>query len=326
MIVLVADQSAVAQARRMATAVARELGFDETDSGRVAIVATEMATNLLKHAQTGHIAIDKSFQGGVQLAAFDKGPGIADLARALQDGYSTAGSAGSGLGAIRRQADDFAVYSRGGKGTVLLARIDRSGVDRITGTTQIGALMDPYPGETECGDGWAAVELETGPIFMMIDGSGHGPAAALVAKTASAAFEGMRTADCVEAMEKLHRVLAPTRGGAAAVAFIDRSHRMVRFVGVGNISAAVVSEGQMRRMVSHNGILGHAAPRIREFTYPFGADVSLILHSDGLSTKWEVSDYPGIMTQHPGLLAAALMRDHRRSRDDASVAVAKVKV
>ncbi len=329
MIVAVADQSAIAQARRMATVVAREVGFDETASGRVAIVTTEMATNLLKHAQTGHVAIDRVMDpggDGIQIMAFDKGPGILDLARALEDGYSTAGSPGSGLGAIRRLADDFAVYSRPDKGTILLARLRRGGAEAGLGLVQVGAVVDPYPGETESGDGWAMVEPDIGPMFMMIDGSGHGPAAALVARTAATAFQSLRNSNCVEVTEALHRTLGPTRGGAAAVAYIDRPNRLVRFVGVGNIAAAMVSDGQMRRMVSHNGILGHAAPRIREFTYPFGNDVGLILHSDGLSSKWELSDYPGIMAQHPSLLAGALVRDHRRSRDDASVVVAKAKV
>jgi hypothetical protein len=72
-------------------------------------------------------------------------------------------------------------------------------------------------------------------------------------------------------------------------------------------------------MVSHNGTAGHLAPRIREFTYPFTGKPLVILHSDGLSTKWGLADYPGLAASHPSLIAGVLFRDHRRGRDDATV-------
>jgi hypothetical protein len=72
-------------------------------------------------------------------------------------------------------------------------------------------------------------------------------------------------------------------------------------------------------MVSHNGTAGHVAPRIREFTYEFDADPLVILHSDGLATRWDIASYPGLTVQHPSLVAGVLLRDHRRGRDDASV-------
>jgi hypothetical protein len=95
----------------------------------------------------------------------------------------------------------------------------------------------------------------------------------------------------------------------------------VRFVGVGNITGALLSNGELRRMVSHNGTVGHIAPRIREFTYPFAGDAVVILHSDGLSAKWNLADYPGLATSHPSLIAGILFRDYRRDRDDASIVV-----
>jgi hypothetical protein len=122
-------------------------------------------------------------------------------------------------------------------------------------------------------------------------------------------------------VERIHRALAPTRGAALAVARIDAEAHVVRFVGVGNISGALVNNGDARRMVSHNGTAGHIAPRIREFTYPFADDPVVILHSDGLSAKWDLSDYPGLATSHPSLSAGVLFRDHRRERDDATIAV-----
>jgi len=105
---------------------------------------------------------------------------------------------------------------------------------------------------------------------------------------------------------------------------VDQAQRLVRYVGVGNIAGAVVSQGVVRRMVSHNGTAGHIAPRIREFTYPWSGSATIILHSDGLSSKWDLDAYPGLATSHPSLIAGVLFRDYRRGNDDASIAVMRV--
>jgi anti-sigma regulatory factor (Ser/Thr protein kinase) len=321
MIATVADPSQVSSARRAATDFARASGFDEAVTGRIALVATEMATNLLKHAATGEIVIGNFSDrdgAGVELLSLDKGPGIADLGRALADGFSTAGSAGNGLGAVRRQCDRFAIWSRPGLGTAAVARFQR---DAPSGSVALGAIVQPYPGETATGDGWAFAAPAPGPTLLMVDGSGHGPLAALAVAAATRAFENNLARDCARLMEDMHRALAPTRGAAVGVARVDMAARLVRFVGVGNIAGALCSQGAVRRMISHNGTAGHIAPRIREFTYPWSGDVTVILHSDGLSAKWDLDAYPGLAASHPSLIAGILFRDHRRGRDDASIVV-----
>lgn len=321
MIARIADPSQVSEARRAAVDFARASGFDETATGRIALVATEMATNLLKHAATGEIVIDNFADregAGLELLSLDKGPGIADLSLALADGYSTAGSAGNGLGAVRRQCDQFAIWSRPGLGTAAVARFQRHAA---SGSVALGAVVRPFPGEEVSGDGWTFGAPAVGPTLLMVDGSGHGPSAAVAAQAAAKAFEGNLSGDCSRLMEEIHRALAPTRGAAVAIARVDVAQRLVRFVGVGNIAAAICSQGVVRRMVSHNGTAGHIAPRIREFTYPWSGSATIILHSDGLSAKWDLDSYPGLAASHPSLIAGVLFRDHRRGRDDASIVV-----
>jgi hypothetical protein len=123
----------------------------------------------------------------------------------------------------------------------------------------------------------------------------------------------------------MHRSLTPTRGAALAVARIDAADKVIRFVGVGNIAGALLSGADTRQMVSHNGTAGHIAPRIREFTYPFTDTPSVILHSDGVSNRWRIADYPGLAACHPSLIAGVLFRDFRRGRDDATVAVMRAR-
>lgn len=327
MLIAISDQSQIAAARRAAATLAKDRGFDDEKAGRVALIATEMATNIFKHAADGHLILDRFADGagsGIELLAADKGRGIADVGRALEDGYSTVGTSGTGLGAIRRQADSFDLYSRSGAGTVVMARIrgdknetlsDRAGIT-------LGKVVIPYPGEVECGDSWAFGLGDGRPTVLAVDGSGHGPQAAKAANTAVTAFEKSDRVDAVRVMETIHRALAPTRGAAVALAHLDAAAGQLRFVGVGNIAAALIaSDGSMKRMVSHNGTAGHVAPRIREFTYPYERNPTLVLHSDGLSAKWDASLYPGLITHHPSVIAGVLSRDYRRANDDAMVVV-----
>ncbi len=323
MIVAVADQSQVAASRRVASDFAAEHGADEAAVGRVALIATEMATNLLKHATRGELVIsryDDASGAGIELLGLDKADGMANVPRSMEDGYSTAGSPGTGLGAIRRQADQFEVFSRPGLGTAILARI-AAGKPGKAAAPLVGAVLAPYPGETACGDAWA-FGLATGkPTLMAVDGSGHGVLAADAAAIAVRVFHDRLGDNPTLLVEDIHRALAPTRGAAVAVAQVDRAGKVVRYVGIGNISGAILTGGEVRRMVSHNGTAGHIAPRIREFTYPYSAGAAILLHSDGLSNRWDMAHYPGLAASHPSLVAGVLYRDHRRGRDDASVVV-----
>jgi anti-sigma regulatory factor (Ser/Thr protein kinase) len=317
----VREASGVGEARRAAGGLARRKGLAGDVEGRITLVATELATNLLKHAGEGLLALNEFADAdgsGIELLALDKGPGMADVARCLVDGFSTAGSPGTGLGAVARVSDSYAIYSRPGVGTAVMARFLAAGaVPR--GAFEIGVVIDTYPGESVCGDGWITMNGRRGDTLLLVDGSGHGPLAAHAAETAARAFADNIDKECVPLVEAIRRALAPTRGAALAVARIDRDARVIRFVGVGNIGAVLANGGEARRMASYNGTAGHVAPRIREFTYPFTGRPLVILHSDGLSARWEIAAYPGLAAGHPSLVAGLLFRHHRRGRDDATV-------
>jgi anti-sigma regulatory factor (Ser/Thr protein kinase) len=316
----VADRSQVAEARRLVGVLAGRIGLPPGRIDQVAIVVTELATNLLKHGGGGHIhaiQCDDADGAGLELLAWDRGRGMTDAARCMQDGYSTAGSPGNGLGAVARLADTVRIYSQPGQGCAIMARF----IERPPPGTRVllGAALAAYPNEPVCGDNWTWKDSVNGNTIMLVDGSGHGIEAARAAETAVRTFSQHADAACEDLVERMHRALAPTRGGALAVARIDAAARVVRFVGVGNISAVLVNAGKPRHMVSHNGTAGYMAPRIREFTYDFSGDPLVILHSDGLTSRWDLASYPGLAAQHPSLIAGVLLRDHRRGRDDASV-------
>jgi anti-sigma regulatory factor (Ser/Thr protein kinase) len=326
--IAVREESQVAEARRGAVAVAQSLGFGAEDAGRVAIVATELATNLIKHGMGGELLVgafeDRTGQG-VECLALDKGPGMADVAASLRDGHSTAGSAGTGLGAIARGSHVVDIYSRPGLGTAILVRLGqgRPATAKPSPEPLSGVVNLPIRGEEACGDAWCIKSHASGFKLMVADGLGHGPIAAEAAHAAVRVFIAHHPQTPGVLIERMHDALRPTRGAAVAVADIDVGRSHVVFAGIGNIAGVVIAGEESRRMVSHNGTVGHIAKRVQEFTYPFEGSPLVVMCSDGLGTSWTLDRYPGLRLRHPALIAGVLYRDFNRGRDDVTVLVGR---
>jgi anti-sigma regulatory factor (Ser/Thr protein kinase) len=322
---VIADPSQVGEARRRAGDLARTAGMAEARVGQFALAVTELATNIIKHGGGGQMLMGcfaDAGGSGIECVALDNGPGMADVERCLRDGYSTTSTPGNGLGAVHRQADLVRIYSRPGAGTAVLARF-------ITGPAGgdgflLGTAMAIYPGEPISGDGWALRQPSAGATLLVVDGSGHGTEAHIASVRAIAILEAHPELDCVRIVERMHGALRPTRGAAVGVVRIDMAGGVVHFVGVGNIGAMLIADGEAKHMVSYNGIVGYATPRIRQFDYPVKGEALVILHSDGISGRWKLSDYPDLARQHPALISGVLLRDHKRGRDDATVVAMRV--
>jgi anti-sigma regulatory factor (Ser/Thr protein kinase) len=325
--IVVKDSSQIAESRQVASRLATRLGFDATGAGRVALVATELATNIIKHGGGGEMLIgdyDAGRVGGVQLIALDKGQGIGNLARSFEDGYSSAGTAGHGLGAIRRQSQQVEIATWPGLGTAVLARIaaDGNGPASDVPVVAWGCVSIPLQGEEVCGDDCAAVEMEAGLTLIVADGLGHGIEAAVAANEAVRLFQRYKAQPIPELLSYLHDGLRATRGAAVAIARLDSQQGKVQFGGIGNISGVIIAPGATRRMVSLNGTAGHNARKILAFDYAWPGGI-VVMHSDGLGTGWSLDRYPGLARMHPVLIAAVLYRDFTRHRDDVTVMVAR---
>ena len=325
--VAVTEESQVGEARRLAVAAAQSVGFDEQESGRVAIVVTELCTNLLKHAVGGELLCGEFSRGGatgIECLALDRGSGVRNLANALRDGFSTAGSAGNGLGAIARLSQATDIYSTPGKGTAVLARLVRRSEERATVIERplVGVVGLALAGETVSGDAWAVTHAGEVLTALVADGLGHGPLAATAAHAAVAAFR-RQNGDPAEQLSHVHAALKSTRGAAASIVRIPKGADPIVFAGVGNVVGAIVENGHARRMVSYNGTLGHVARTIRSFSYPAGESAVIVLASDGLATGWDMNDYPGLAERDPTVIAGVLYRDFFRKRDDVTVLAAR---
>jgi anti-sigma regulatory factor (Ser/Thr protein kinase) len=322
----VQDQSQVSETRRRATEMAGRQGFDATDSGRVALVATELATNVLKHGSGGEVLVSAYGEGpdsGIELIALDKGPGMANVTASFADGYSTAGTPGKGLGAVVRQSHFVDIASWPGKGTAILARLKQGHPpEGFSDASQIGAVSVPKLGEDVCGDSWSVSVGPQGTTLLVADGLGHGPEAAEAAVEAVRLFHRFNGHRAPVLLDYIHGGLRATRGAAVSVARFQPGSGKMIYSGVGNVAGVIAANGELRRMVSMPGTAGHNARKIQAFEYPFTTGL-VIMHSDGIASSWTLDRYPNLVARHPTLIAAVLYRDLTRHRDDATVLVAK---
>jgi hypothetical protein len=179
----------------------------------------------------------------------------------------------------------------------------------------------PITGETECGDAYGAIGAGEAVTAVFCDGLGHGPLAAAAAAEGVTAVLDDPAGEPAALLERAHRRMSGTRGGAIGV--IRLSGGVARFAGLGNVAASVLFQGRRKSMVSVPGIAGHQARAIRQFDYEAPPGAAVILHSDGVSSRWEAAALPGLEARDPLLIAAVLLAEAGIHRDDAGVLVLK---
>jgi len=320
------DPSRVGEARRHAAQLAAECGFNEVDAGRLALVVTELAGNLLRHAQHGRLWLSvRAARREVEVLAVDEGPGIADIERSLGDGFSTAGTPGTGLGAVRRLSQHFDLHSSVPGGTIVLARVRAGGEGAAVAGASVGAVSLAAPGEAVCGDGWSFASDGALAAMVVVDGLGHGPQAAEAAAVALEAFAQAPMEPPRQQLERLHVALRRTRGAAVMVLHADADAGVVRSAGAGNVMARMVSGVSDRSILCQHGTAGVTIRRPEETSTPWPEHALLVVFSDGIESRWKGEVLMPVLGRQPALAAALLARDHCRGRDDATVAVLRRK-
>jgi hypothetical protein len=177
----------------------------------------------------------------------------------------------------------------------------------------------PYPCETRNGDAWVVHRRPDSCRIALIDGLGHGPAAADAADAARAALDARPDLDPSDAVAACHVALAGSRGAALAVARIDCLAGQLTYAGVGNIEARLCVAGHWQRPISYRGIVGATLPRLRAFTFALSAPWLLVMHTDGLRGRFEIDAPTTLRAAALQPLAESLLRDWARPTDDASI-------
>lgn len=320
------DGSRVSEARRLGRNVASGLDLSEQTIANAEIVISEAATNVVKHAGSGLLQLrscDELDIPGLELLVIDSGPGIANLNWSQQDGVSTAGTLGGGLGAIRRLSSFSDIYTIRNKGTFLVARFhdERPSAKSL----QVGVVQTPMRGEAVCGDAYELFKFDDGFLIVVADGLGHGHHAAEASQQACKAVAGNTDLSPADLIKRVHEQLRATRGAAVSIARFYSNHRIIRYAGVGNVTGVILHAGRTTQMISHNGTAGHEVRRIQQFEYSAPPDSTLLMYSDGLSSRWNTALLPAIQPCHPSLQAAVLYHESVRGRDDATIVAAAMR-
>ncbi len=331
---LLTDRSFLNTVRKEIHRLAESYGLSAVMLGKVDIVVSELTSNLVKHTTNGGELLVKAVSrhgvAGIEMLCLDTGPGMADPTRMLEDGVSTVGSQGEGLGAIRRLSGEFDLYSQAGSGTVVLARLyNATRPARYQSPAhefETGVVMVPKPGEEACGDGWALREKDGQFALLAVDGLGHGPDARHAARQAIKVFLEETSFEPVQCLVAIHAAIAPTRGAVGAVAVLENDQNRFRFCGVGNISGRIFSGDVTKGLLSYNGILGNNFPgHMSDHFFDCGPATLLVLHSDGIQSRWDLNKYPDLKTHSTSVIAAVLYKEFSRRRDDVLVMVSRTK-
>jgi len=315
-------------ARRAARALAEALGFAPTACEEIVLAVTEIATNLVRHAQGGKLILTSLLaegRPGLQVESHDEGPGIRDVEQALADGFSTAGSLGAGLGAVNRLMDELEITSERRRGTRIVCRKWlRDYVASVRACPlAFGAATRPRLNTDVNGDAFVIKQWAESALVGLIDGLGHGQFAHRAAQAARQYVESHFDLPLAQIFRGAGRACRATRGVVMALARFDWARERLVFASVGNIEARVLSQAEPVRFNIRRGIVGLNAPSAVVTEHPWPPGNVLVLHSDGLRTHWGWRDFPGLTSQPADVSAQALLRALAKAEDDATALVVR---
>jgi negative regulator of sigma-B (phosphoserine phosphatase) len=185
-----------------------------------------------------------------------------------------------------------------------------------------GVVTRSKPGNDVSGDTFFFHEDQSTTLVAMIDGLGSGDAAHEAAQRARQAVSENVDLALTEILTQCHRTLRGTRGVVMMLMRIDHEQATVSFAGVGNIGVRVFGHTTIKPL-SRNGIVGYRMNNIREFRYPYTRGDVFVLHSDGISTRFDLE--PGWVRNPATDLqqVAAEITDNFGKEDDMTVIVVR---
>jgi len=325
------DRSLIAFIKREIHNLALQLGFTPHRAAETDIIIAELTSNLIKYAGGGELLYKSQQVEGrneIEIYCLDKGVGIDNVVKIMNDGYSTSNTLGGGIGAIKRLSNDFQIYSMRNWGTVQYVRICEKADILVTPPAtglNFAVLAVNYPGEKVCGDGYHIKYTAKGFQIFVGDGLGHGANAHEAVQIAIKAFRRSTESESTSILREIHEAVKKSRGLVATVACVDYKSETWNICGIGNINTRIYMGLENKTYTPYNGIIGHNIPRTLNSTVvPYLKHQIIVMHSDGLKTRWNLNDLSSIIKQCPGIIASSLYKDNMRGTDDATVLVGKI--
>src|SRR5262249_44552173 len=286
----------------------------------ITLAAAELASNLLKHASKGTLTLRPLIlreRSGLEIETSDSGPGIEDVEKSFTDGYSTSGSLGYGLGTVNRLMDEVDIHSVPGSGTRILCRrwLRAEPGPSAARTWDIGVFTRARGLAIENGDAFVIQHWGEELLIGIIDGLGHGEFAQRAALAAQRYVQSHDRQPLDKIFSGAGRACRATRGVVMALArFTSLTH--LQFASLGNIEVRAWTGAERLPFALKRGILGTLNLNIHVQEFAWQPDWLLVLHTDGLRTRWQWSDFPGIERQPAQLVASTLMRALATDHDD----------
>jgi len=320
--------SNVGAARLGASALAESIGFDPAVCEEIALAMTELATNLIKHTQGGKLTLTPLADGGrigLEIESHDSGPGIADVEQALADRFSTAGTRGTGLGAVNRLMDELDITSGRGQATRIVCRKWVRQHPRSTRACPLafGVATRSRRNDEYNGDAFVVKQWAESALVGVIDGLGHGQLAHRAAWAARQYVESHFDLPLDQIFRGVDRACRSTRGVVMALARFDWGQDRLAFASVGNVEVRVFPSSALFPFSIRRGIMGLNAPKAMVTEHPWPPGHVLVLHSDGLRTHWNWKDFPSLAEQPAQAFAQELLRLLAKEEDDATVLVVR---
>jgi anti-sigma regulatory factor (Ser/Thr protein kinase) len=320
--------SDVGGSRRASKVLAKIVGFDLASCEEIALVMTELATNLIKHAKGGTLTLTPLAHGervGLEIQSLDDGPGIVDVEQALMDRFSTSGTRGTGLGAVNRLVDELEITSQRGQSTRVVCRkwVRHYAVSSHPCPLEVGVATRSRNGAEENGDTFVVKTWSESTLVGIIDGLGHGHFAHHAAQAARQYVESHYDQSLDQIFRGVGRACRATRGVVMALARFDWMLDRLVFASLGNIEVRVFPRSEPFHFTIRRGVIGLNAPAVvvTEHLWPIG-DI-LVLHSDGLRSHWGWKDFPSMANQPATLLAQQFLKVLAKEDDDATVIVVR---
>ena len=331
-IIHISEKHHVGIARRRISQFAKEFGFLDTQLSEISIVVSELAENAINHGVIeGKItcsSFEEAIKKGIQIVYEDKGPGIATIDIIIEDGYSTSGSLGIGLGAISRLMSEFKISSNASKTqprTTIVTKkylpLKEDSTEILHKETLFGVFSRSKLDELYNGDSYFLKHFNGKTIAAIIDGLGHGKDAFKAATEAYLYFFENYNKPLEKIVNELHERLRKTRGAVISIALIDDIKGELEYVGIGNVSTRVFNSPTPIGPHNYNGILGHRISYFKVLKYPWVKGTVIIMTSDGIGENYDPEKYPGLLKQHPIKIASTILKEHGRDYDDATIIV-----
>lgn len=325
------DRSLIAFIKREIHNLALQLGFTPHRAAETDIIVAELTSNLMKFANGGELLYRANFNGEfneIEIYCLDKGVGFDNVAKIMNDGYSSSNTLGHGLGSIKRLSNDFQIYSMKNWGCVQYIKICEKPdlqIPSIKNGLNSSTIAVNYPGEKLCGDGYYIKQTNKGFQIFVGDGLGHGESANEAVEAAIKAFRQTLETDPTAILREIHSTVKKTRGLVATIASVDYKSEVWNICGIGNINTRIYNGLENKTYTPYNGIIGHNIPRtLNNTVVPYKKHQIIIMHSDGLRTRWNLNELTSIFKHSPGIIGAAIYKENVRGTDDATILVGKI--